>query len=109
MTVAESLRRFRQEYGIKQKDVAEALGISQQAYQPYEVKVKPSAEVIAKIAVAFNVSADYLLGITDKPRSLNGENFENEIIELTTAYNDALQKALERRKLAIKNSQPTIK
>ena len=104
MTIAESLRRFRKEFGIAQKDVAKILGIRQPSYQPYEVNVKPSAEVIIKIAVAFNISADYLLGLTDKPRSLNGEDFENEVIELATAYNDALQKAIERRKLAVKKS-----
>ena len=72
MTIADSLRRFRKNFGITQQQVADTLGIKQQSYQVYETKnVMPSVAVIVKLAKAFNVSADYLLGLSDKPSTEN--------------------------------------
>ena len=84
MELTESLKRFRKNFNLKQKDVAEVLGVTPQAYQVYESKVTPSASIIIKIATAFGVSADYLLGLTDKPRPLDlpSEDTENETIDI---------------------------
>ena len=81
MTIAEALRRFRKEKSLKQKDVAAALGVKPPSYAVYEANVTPSAKVIIKIADAFNVSTDYLLGRTDTPqvKSVTSEKFENVI------------------------------
>ena len=68
MTIAESLRRFRKDFNLKQKDVADTLGVKQPTYQVYEAKSIPSAAIIIKLADAYNVSADYLLGRSDEPR-----------------------------------------
>lgn len=67
MTIAESLRRFRKTFNLKQKDVADTLGVKQPTYQVYEAKSIPSAAVIIKLADAYDVSADYLLGRSDEP------------------------------------------
>lgn len=86
MELAESLKRFRKNFNLKQKDVAEVLGVTPQAYQVYESKVTPSAGIIIKIATAFGISADYLLGLTDKPRPLDlpSENTSSENIDLAS-------------------------
>ena len=69
MTLADSFRRFRQEYGLTQQQVANALNIHKSAYQRYEGgKIIPAATIIINLADAFNVSADYLLGRTDNPQ-----------------------------------------
>lgn len=70
MTIAESLRRFRKDFNLKQKDVADTLGLKQPTYQVYEAKSIPSAAIIVKLADAYDVSADYLLGRTNDPRPL---------------------------------------
>jgi len=70
MTIAESLKRFRKTFKLNQKEVAEKLGVKQQSYQVYESKTIPSATVILKLANAYDVSADYLLGRSDEPRPL---------------------------------------
>lgn len=68
MKISEALKRFRSERNLSQKAVADALQIKVQAYQKYEYgNVKPPAQIIKDIANKFNVSADYLLGRTDKP------------------------------------------
>lgn len=91
MTIAESLKRFRKEYNLYQKDVAEKLGVTPQAYQVYEKNVTPSAEVIVKIADAFNVSTDYLLGRIDKPRH---EEYDEEEIKSAFALRDAFKSVI---------------
>lgn len=57
---------------MEQKELAAALGIAQQTLSDYE---KPGSnvpsDIIIKLTEIFNVSADYLLGITDCPNSVN--------------------------------------
>lgn len=63
MTFAESLRRFRKERNLTQKNVAEAVGTDVSVYQRYERGTAyPSVMVVMKIADAFNVPLDYLVG-----------------------------------------------
>ena len=68
MSFADALRRFRKEKGLKQKDVADVLGFSQQKYQAYENKSIPNAAMLKRLSVAFNVSTDYLIGLDEIPR-----------------------------------------
>ena len=85
MVFADSLRRFRKAYGLTQKDVSDAIGIQPSAYQAYERgKVKPSIEVLIKIAEAFNVSADYLLGL-DETRGVKETYLLNDFRELDSS------------------------
>lgn len=60
------LKELRAEKKIKQKDIAEILGISTTCYAGYEQGYRePSFEVLKKLAAFFDVSADYLLGLSD--------------------------------------------
>ena len=68
MTVAESLRRFRKTFNLKQKDIATLLDVTPQAYQVTESKGTPSAKSLIQLANHFNVSTDYLLGLSNNPR-----------------------------------------
>lgn len=73
MAFSDSLKRFRKDLSLTQKQVAEAIGIQTNAYQAYEYgKSKPSIEVLEKIAIAFKVSADYLLGLDETRNSQEG-------------------------------------
>lgn len=68
MTVSESLRRFRKQFNLSQGDVASTLGMMQQSYFRYESgKTSPRSEDIIKLADAYNVTTDYLLGRSDEP------------------------------------------
>ncbi len=73
MPIVEPLKRFRGQFRKTQTDVATKLGIKQASYAQYEQKTRPStpsADTIIKLAQAYNISADYLLGLTDDPRPL---------------------------------------
>ena len=71
MILSESLKRFRNEFSLTQKSVADALGVQESAYQRYEHgKVVPSVNIMIKLANAYNVSVDYLVGLSDNPARL---------------------------------------
>jgi len=70
--IGESLKRCRKNFNQTQGAVAEGLGILQQTYYKNEAgRAVPSALIIFKLAEHYNVSADYLLGLSDEPRPLN--------------------------------------
>ncbi len=63
----------RQQKGLSQTHVAEALGITQPSYADWErcsVSLKP--EYLPKLAQVLDVSVDYLLDIEPRPRSGSG-------------------------------------
>lgn len=60
------LMKLREELGRTKKEVAEALGMPYTTYSNYESNLRePNSEVLIKIADFYNVSIDYLLGLTD--------------------------------------------
>lgn len=62
-TIGEKLLYLRQMNNKKQKEVAEALHITPQAYSQYERDLrKPDAVKIRELAAYYNVSLDFLLG-----------------------------------------------
>ena len=70
MTYAEALKRFRSDFNLTQQQVANAVGILKPAYQRYEYGRDPAISVLCKIANAYNVSVDYLVGLSDNPARL---------------------------------------
>ena len=61
------LQKVRQERGFSRKEVADVLEITTRAYQYYEEgKREPSYDKLVALARHLNVSADYLLGLSDQ-------------------------------------------
>ena len=91
INIGESLKRFRQEFNLTAGSAADAIGIIQQLWYKYESgKVAPSAKVIYKIATAYNVSADYLLGLSDNPRPPDTSTLVAAINDAHKILGDAL-------------------
>jgi transcriptional regulator with XRE-family HTH domain len=60
------LKELREEAGVPQALLANHLEISQNTYSQYENYMRPiPVDILVKIALYFNVSADYVLGLTD--------------------------------------------
>ena len=60
------LRELRKEAHLSQQKMAELLNIRQQSYAQYENDfAEPSLETLSKLAKIFEVSTDYLLGLSD--------------------------------------------
>lgn len=68
MTYAEALKRFRREYNLTQKQVADTAKLFPQGYQVYEYGREPSVSLLCKLADTYDVSLDYLTGRTDNPQ-----------------------------------------
>ena len=68
------LRDLREDRDLKQSDVARVLGISQQYYQRYESEKNeiPLRHLIT-LARFYNVSVDYMIGLSDDPAPLYNE------------------------------------
>ena len=65
---AQRLSALIAEKGLKQREVAEALEVQRQTVSLYtKGQALPDISTLTKITQFFNVSADYLLGITDAP------------------------------------------
>lgn len=63
------LKKIRQMRGLTQKEIAALLFISQSVYSRYENGgLEIPLEMLAKLAVSYRVSVDYLLGLTEYPR-----------------------------------------
>lgn len=74
MTFGQRLKRLREEKSLSktlhQKEVASAIGVSAKSYSRYESdKRQPDFCTLVRICKYFDISADYLLGLTDIPRS----------------------------------------
>jgi len=66
---ASRLKKLRSEAGLSQADLASKIGSSTNAVGMYETgKRMPREEVLEKIQAYFNVSFDYLFGVSDDPK-----------------------------------------
>lgn len=64
--VGKKLKERRTELGMTQREVAAAIGIAQPIYQRFEKGVyECSFSQLAALCRLFDISADYLLGLTD--------------------------------------------
>jgi transcriptional regulator with XRE-family HTH domain len=62
------LRKAREDANLTQEELAEKIGMGVLQINRYEnEKNDPTADVLGRIATALNVSADYLIGLTDDP------------------------------------------
>ena len=63
---AEKLAEIMKEQGTTQKELADNIGVTRQAISQYTKGItQPTADIIVAIAKFFNVSTDYLLGVSD--------------------------------------------
>lgn len=65
--LGQRLKVLRQSKGLRQKDMAELMGITEQNYQRYEYgKINVPATTLAFFADFFGVTTDYLLGRSEE-------------------------------------------
>ncbi|MGN1314634.1 MAG: helix-turn-helix domain-containing protein [Lachnospiraceae bacterium] len=67
MDISTRIKKERLNLNLTQKKLAKQLGISQKTVSSYERgKCIPPIDILKKLAETFNVTTDYLLGITDE-------------------------------------------
>ncbi len=63
------IKDLRIDNDLTQTDVAIAIGITQRKYSYIETEIQPlTDEIICKLSHFYNVSADYILKLSDNPR-----------------------------------------
>ena len=67
MKYPERMRNLRQDNDYSQQQIADFLGIAQTTYSQYELDKRPMPiEYLVALCKFYKVSADYMLGLTDK-------------------------------------------
>ena len=93
MIIINRIRTLREDRDLRQIDVSNATGIDQKTLSNYETgKTNPDSFAIIKLAEFFNVTTDYLLGVSE-------ENFYKK---------DNLISSLEQIEKTIKNIKKHI-
>lgn len=75
------LKRLRVQKELNTKTVAKRLGLEETHINTYEQGVMiPSKNIVGRLACFYNVSPDYLLGLTDDPDPLDNPNDDPTLI-----------------------------
>ena len=76
------IKQLRENRGLIQEILAAELGITQQMLSKYEREILCiKVDVLMKIAEYFNVTTDYLLGISEVKRDLQGQMKMNKTLD----------------------------
>lgn len=82
------IKELREDRDLRQIDVTNAVGIDQRTLSNYETgKTLPDSYAIIELAKFFNVSTDYLLGVTDYNYS-GKSSIINEITAIEAKLNN---------------------
>jgi transcriptional regulator with XRE-family HTH domain len=83
MFLGDKIRMLREFEEAKQKDKAKQFNVRPNTWSQYESNARtPSIETLKKIAEYYNVSTDYLLGVTDETYN----PYEKEFKELISVF-----------------------
>lgn len=83
------IKQLREIRGLIQEILASELGVTQQTLSKYERDVMCiKVDVLKKIAEYFNVTTDYLLGVSEVKRDLQGQMRVNKTLD---AYYDLVE------------------
>lgn len=76
------IKQLREKRGLIQEILASELGITQQMLSKYERDITfIKVDILKRIAVYFNVITDYLLGLSEVKRDLQGQLKVNETLD----------------------------
>lgn len=69
MVLYQKIRTLREDRDLTQKQMAQYLHCSQQVYSNYELGQRDiPTDILIKLSEFYNVSTDYILGLTQNPK-----------------------------------------
>jgi len=81
------LKQLRQRNNLTQGQLANVLGLKPTAISNYESeRNEPSFDKLISLSIYFDVSCDYLLGLTDSYLPVGGEVLDKDIVEFFDTY-----------------------
>jgi transcriptional regulator with XRE-family HTH domain len=88
--VANRIRELRKSLNMSQGTLAEKIGSTQQAVSRMENNAYDiPSDILIQIAKYFNVTTDYILGVSDTKRDYNGQYYMNQ--EMDKCYDIVLR------------------
>ena len=67
--ICDTIKALREKTGLSQSGLAKKLGVTRSAVNAWEMGLSvPTAQYLVELSRLFQVSADYLLGLTDNPK-----------------------------------------
>lgn len=89
--LGEQIKKLRMNKGMSQVQLADKLNVTKQSVSNWENEyIMPSVDMLIKIANFFNVSTDYLLGLSEK-HTLNTDGLSDlQITHIQTIIDDIL-------------------
>lgn len=112
MNIGERIKKLRKKQGLSQKKMGEDLGLGISTISQYENLVNtPDTKTVIKIAEYFNVTTDYLFGLTDRPdfRLLKKEELEEFLPKKTVEEEEIHLQVDGKLKKLDKEKQEQIK
>ncbi|MCQ2506318.1 MAG: helix-turn-helix domain-containing protein [Lachnospiraceae bacterium] len=87
MDFSQRIKQLRIKHNLTQGDLAKILGLKPTAISNYESKRnEPSIENLLVLANYFNISCDYLLGLSDAFLPVGGEVLDKEVVDFYELY-----------------------
>jgi transcriptional regulator with XRE-family HTH domain len=87
MNFHQRLKQLRLKNKLTQGELADILGLKPTAISNYESeRNEPSFDKLIALSKYFDVSCDYLLGVTDSYLPVGGEVLDKDIVELFDLY-----------------------
>ena len=81
------LKQLRQKHKLTQSELADILGLKPTAISNYESKRnEPSFDKLIALSKCFDVSCDYLLGVSDAYLPIGGEVLDKDIVDFFNMY-----------------------
>ena len=94
--VGDRLKLIRTQKGITQKTLCKNINVIITTYAGYEQgKQATPTEIIVRIAKYFNISADYIIGLSNNPKGRFVEDNKTKIEERITELENKLQKFID--------------
>lgn len=83
MNIAQRLKMLREERNLSQDDLAALAAVSQKTISNIENGTEPKAQNVVQLANALQVTADFLLGLSDEPSlvQINVTHLERRLID----------------------------
>ncbi|MBE5960071.1 MAG: helix-turn-helix transcriptional regulator [Lachnospiraceae bacterium] len=90
------LKQLRQKHKLTQSELADILGLKPTAVSNYESRRnEPSFDKLIALSKYFDVSCDYLLGISDAYLPVGGEVLDKDIVDFFNLYQQLDPKSAE--------------
>ncbi len=87
MDFSNRLKHLRQKYKLTQGELAAVIGLKSTAISNYESKRnEPSFDKLISLSDYFNVSCDYMLGVTDNTLRIGSEDLDNDTADFFLLY-----------------------